>query len=81
MLTLHFLWQGVPDHSEEDFNECGSAPCQHGGLCYESKMGYSVKIGGYYCHTAPGYSGSDGDKDVNECASSPCQNGGTCVDS
>ncbi|KAF6718827.1 crumbs-like protein 1 [Oryzias melastigma] len=54
-------------------DECGSAPCQHGGSCQDL-------VNSYRCLCPDGFTGVHCEEDINECASDPCRNGATCED-
>ncbi|CAH1269965.1 NOTCH2 [Branchiostoma lanceolatum] len=54
-------------------DNCHSDPCRNGATCEDL-------VGGYLCHCAPGYNGTDCEQDLDDCASNPCNNNGTCQD-
>ncbi|XP_076211338.1 protein crumbs homolog 2 isoform X6 [Aptenodytes patagonicus] len=56
-----------------NIDECGSQPCQNGGLCVDL-------INGFLCHCLPGYSGVECAVNINECEEGPCKNGAVCED-
>ena len=88
-------WVSGNDHGQtvsdvglhcEDFDECGSSPCQHGGNCTESNTpGADVAVGEYACACAAGFANGRHHQcetvaDVNPCDSSPCEHeGSTCA--
>ncbi|XP_064633054.1 protein jagged-1-like [Lineus longissimus] len=67
----HAGWTG--EDCNLAFNECGSFPCQNGGLCIDDHNSFS-------CKCEVGYTGDRCEIDIDECASSPCENGGVCED-
>uniref|UniRef100_A0A673BPW1 Crumbs cell polarity complex component 2b n=1 Tax=Sphaeramia orbicularis TaxID=375764 RepID=A0A673BPW1_9TELE len=61
------------DNCSVNMDECGSAPCQHGGSCQDL-------INSYQCVCPDGFTGVHCEVDINECDSNPCQNGAMCED-
>lgn len=54
---------------EVNYNECGSNPCQNGGICADG-------VNAYLCVCKSGFSGKDCEVDIDECKQAPCKNGG-----
>ena len=57
----------------QDFDECQSQPCLHGGDCTNSLMTYM-------CDCADGFAGDNCETDVDECVSNPYCGSGNCTD-
>ena len=58
---------------EIDIDECGSNPCQHGGICRDG-------LNAYTCQCMPGYTGRNCEINIDDCVNNPCRNGGSCID-
>ncbi|KAK7504967.1 hypothetical protein BaRGS_00003995 [Batillaria attramentaria] len=55
-----------------DIDECGSSPCQNGGICVDM-------VNGFRCVCTRGYTDPVCGTGFDHCASSPCLNGGVCT--
>ena len=54
---------------EDDFDECVSLPCEHGGLCQDSiSSNNSLPLDNYTCSCAVGFAGYNCLEDIDECA-------------
>lgn len=71
-MSSHFVFF-LGKQCEQDIDECGSNPCQHGGMCNDHLNAYS-------CECLPGYTGANCETNVDDCAINPCKNGGSCID-
>lgn len=54
---------------EVNNNECGSSPCQNGGICADG-------VNAYLCVCKSGFSGKNCEVDIDDCIQAPCKNGG-----
>eukprot|EP01052_Picozoa_sp_SAG31_P023942 SAG31_NODE_2006_length_6651_cov_29.411765_1_plen_1512_part_10 len=65
-------WSGA-NCERNVFDECESAPCQHGGSCRDA-------VGLYTCECASGWAGDNCATNLDECIQRPCANDGVCID-
>jgi Notch-like protein len=71
---------GNPAITCDDFNECLSQPCQHGGNCSESASShYVVAPGDFHCECQDLFSGDMCQATGHVCDSNPCAHGATCT--
>lgn len=55
-----------------NFNDCGSNPCQNGGICADG-------VNDYLCVCKTGFSGKNCERDIDDCEQAPCKNGGELI--
>ncbi|XP_022105682.1 sushi, von Willebrand factor type A, EGF and pentraxin domain-containing protein 1-like isoform X2 [Acanthaster planci] len=55
----------------DDYDECSSAPCEHGGTCED-------QLHTFFCYCPEGWLGDRCQDVFDLCSLNPCQNDGTC---
>ncbi|KAE9412961.1 hypothetical protein Angca_004648, partial [Angiostrongylus cantonensis] len=69
-------------YCEEKMQYCSKQlnPCQNGGKCQRTELGYKQVVPLLVCDCTPGFTGYNCSTNVNDCRNHKCRNNGICVD-